>query len=178
MTTRKSVVGDSKTSIIGVTICSRPPTATSLLKSKTWLRDVVEAIEDPLTAIKRRGLPTRDKAELFFLLTLTGPPELEQLNRWAAHEARGDGALESLYEVEKTYPAPPADKRAGLGFWGVVGATVLGFGIADWLSFRRRLAVNGLRHPQPVPVQNRMLCVDRKRVGIAANGVEAAATAP
>ena len=79
---------------------------------KDWIEEIVETVEDPLAAIKRRGLPTKGKVNLTIQLTLDTPPELEELVRWARKDAASEG---------------------GGGFWRIVAGTVLGIGIADLL---------------------------------------------
>ena len=83
-----------------------------LTQIKDWIEEIVETVEDPLAAIKRRGLPTKGKVNLTIALTLDTPPELEELVRWARKDAAPEG---------------------GGGFWRIVAGTVLGIGIADLL---------------------------------------------
>ena len=84
----------------------------TLTQIKDWIEEIVETVEDPLAAIKRRGLPTKGKVNLTIQLTLHAPPELEQLVRWAGKDSASEG---------------------GGGFWRIVAGTVLGIGIADLL---------------------------------------------
>ena len=84
-----------------------------LTQIRDWIEEIVETVDDPLAALKRRGLPTKGEVKLTIALTLHPPPELEQLMRWAEKNATPQGG--------------------GIGFWGIVAGTVLGFGIADLL---------------------------------------------
>ena len=95
-----------------------------LTEVRDWMDELIEAIDDPLAAVKRRGLPTSGKAHLGFYLTLTEAPELASLHDWLESNlsgARGYG----------THSAPT--EKQPLGFLGTVAAVALGFGIGSWL---------------------------------------------
>lgn len=88
----------------------------TLVEIRNWLGDLVETLTDPMAVVRKRGLPTTGYVELPLNLTLTAAPELAALTRWAGREGSGTPG-----------------KKAGLGFWGTVGAMVLGWGIGDAL---------------------------------------------
>lgn len=87
----------------------------SLVQVRDWLKELVDALEDPVAAAKARGIPISGQVELPFYLTMTSAPALEQLNRWIARQSSS------------------SRRGGGLGFWGTVGALVLGWGIGDAL---------------------------------------------
>ena len=84
-----------------------------LAQIKNWIAEIVATVEEPLAAVKRRGLQTQRDVTLTIKLTLRPSPELGLLMRWAEENA--------------------ASKEDGIGFWGIVAGTVLGIGIADLL---------------------------------------------
>lgn len=86
----------------------------SLTEIRDWLKELVEALEDPVAAARARGIPIEGQVELPFTLTMTSAPELEQLTSWLSRHASGG-------------------QKSGLGFWGTVGAMVLGWGIGNAL---------------------------------------------
>lgn len=88
----------------------------TLVEIKDWLDDLVETLADPMAVVRRRGLPTTGYVELPLTLTLTAAPELASLSRWIEGNAGGT-----------------ARRKSGLGFWGTVGAVILGWGIGDAL---------------------------------------------
>ena len=85
----------------------------ALTQIKDWIEEIVEAVEKPLAAVKRRRLQDQKEVTLTFNLTLRSPPDLEQLVGWAEKNAAPNGG--------------------GTGFWRIVAGTVLGIGIADLL---------------------------------------------
>ena len=91
-----------------------------LTEIRSWMDELVEVIDDPLTAVKRRGLPTSGCVELPINLTLTEAPQLAELHDWLERELRGAG--------DDRLPPAPA-RKSGLGFCGTVAAAVLGFAI-------------------------------------------------
>jgi hypothetical protein len=88
----------------------------TLMEIRDWLEDLVETLENPMAAVRRRGLPTTGYVELPLKLTLTAAPELAALARW----------------VEGNAGSVPIGK-SGLGFWDTVGALILGWGIGEAL---------------------------------------------
>ena len=95
-----------------------------LTEIRDWMDELIEAIDDPLAAVKRRGLPTSGKVHLRFDLTLTEALELASLRDWLDSNLPGAGDYGSR--------SAPAEKQ-GLGFLGTVAAAALGFGIGSWL---------------------------------------------
>lgn len=87
----------------------------SLAEIRDWLKELVEALEDPVAAARARGIPIEGQVELPFTLTMTSAPELEQLTSWLSLRSSCGRNV------------------GGLGFWGTVGAFVLGWGIGDAL---------------------------------------------
>lgn len=81
-----------------------------------WLDEMLEVIDDPIPALRRRGLPTTGKVDLELTLRLTPAPELAELERYV----RAQG-------LERRSASAPSN---GLGFWG--WAAVIGLGL--WLS--------------------------------------------
>ena len=93
----------------------------TLVEIRDWLEDLVETLADPMAVVRRRGLPTTGYVELPLTLTLTAAPELAALSRWIEGNA---GAISS---------GGTTRRKSGLGFWGTVGAVILGWGIGDAL---------------------------------------------
>jgi hypothetical protein len=87
----------------------------TLVQVRDWLKDLTDALEDPVSAARARGIPISGQVELPFTLTLTNAPELESLNAWISRQGFS------------------RQRSSGLGFWGTVGALVLGWGIGDAL---------------------------------------------
>ena len=85
----------------------------ALTQIKDWIEEIVETVEKPLAAVKRRGLQDQKEVTLAINLTLRSPPDLEHLMDWAEQNA--------------------VPNRGGTGFWRIVAGTVLGIGIADFL---------------------------------------------
>ena len=88
----------------------------TLVEIRDWLEDLVETLADPIAVVRRRGLPTTGYVELPLTLTLTAAPELASLSHWVGSNAGG-----------------AARRQSGLGFWGTVGALILGWGIGEAL---------------------------------------------
>lgn len=95
----------------------------SLIELRDWLHELVETLADPMAAVHRRGLPTSGYVELPLTLELTAAPELAGLSRWAGRH-HDYGAFSSTISP---------NRRSGLGFWGTVGAVMLGWGIGEAL---------------------------------------------
>ena len=91
-----------------------------LVDIRAWLRELVETLTDPVAACRRRGLPTTGQVELRLPLTLTAPPEAAQLTHLIQDQARRTARSGST-------------GRTGRGFWGTVGAVVLGWWIGSSL---------------------------------------------
>ena len=87
----------------------------SLVQVRDWLKELVDALEDPVSAARARGIPIEGQVELPFTLTMTSAPELDRLSAWLSRQSSS------------------GRKGSGLGFWGTVGAFVLGWGIGDAL---------------------------------------------
>jgi hypothetical protein len=83
-----------------------------------WLVDLVDTIADPLTGLKKRGLPTTGPIEIPITLKLTPAPQLNSLLQWGQEH----GAHLSAAAKQK------------LGFWQVAGHIGLGFVLWDILS--------------------------------------------
>ena len=95
-----------------------------LTELRDWMDELIETIDDPLAAVRRRGLPTGGSVEIPLTLTLTEAPQLAELHDWLESELLGAGS----YGLQ---PAPT--EKPGLGFLGTVAAVALGFGIGEWL---------------------------------------------
>ena len=50
---------------------------------QTWLTEVLESLDDPVRALRKRGLPTEGHVEIAITLTLEPPWQVEALARWA-----------------------------------------------------------------------------------------------
>ena len=95
-----------------------------LTEIRDWMDELIEVIDDPLAAVKRRGLPTSGYVELPITLTFTVAPQLAKLR---------DSLEPNLPEAGGYDPqSAPAEKQE-LGFLGTVAAVALGFGIGSWL---------------------------------------------
>ena len=86
--------------------------------------ELIEVIDDPLAAVRRRGTPTSGHVELPITLTLTAAPQLAELYDWLE--------LDLLEPGDYGSRSAPAEKQ-GLGFLGTAAAVALGFGIGSWL---------------------------------------------
>lgn len=93
----------------------------TLVEIRDWLGDLVETLANPMAIVRLRGLPTTGYVELPLTLTLTAAPELASLSRWIEGNV---GAFSS---------GGTTRRKSGLGFWGAVGAVILGWGIGDAL---------------------------------------------
>lgn len=92
-----------------------------------WLQELVETLADPMATVIRRGLPTSGNVTLTLALTLTAAPQLPAMAQWAKRHA-----------VLLTTPLAPAryqppQRSSGLGFFGMVAAVALGWGIGEAL---------------------------------------------
>ena len=95
-----------------------------LTEIRDWMDELIETIDDPLAAVRRRGLPTSGSVEIPLTLTLTEAPQLAELHDWLESELLGAGGYG---------PQPAPAEKPGLGFLGTVAAVALGFGIGEWL---------------------------------------------
>jgi hypothetical protein len=86
---------------------------------RSWLVDVVEALEDPVAFLKKRRMPTSGMVELPLILKLGPAPQTQNLANWMKHHARA-----SPYTIPK---------KEGMGFLDTVFAVVVGFCIGDFL---------------------------------------------
>lgn len=100
----------------------------TLNEVRDWLQELVETLADPMATVIKRGLPTNGYVELPLMLTFTGAPQLPALERWARKHA----AMLTTPPPSARYQPPPR-RSSGLGFWGMVGAAVLGWGIGEAL---------------------------------------------
>ena len=58
-----------------------------IMQVLAWLKEIIEFVDQPRTALRRRGLPTEGHVDLEISLTLEASPELERLIGWAEHRA-------------------------------------------------------------------------------------------
>lgn len=84
---------------------------------RDWLSDLIDAIDDPLAALNKRGLPTTGSIKLPIILKLTPAPQLERLRLW------GQGHGTHL----------PAAEKERLGFWHTAGQIALGVALGNCL---------------------------------------------
>lgn len=93
-----------------------------LTEIRVWLDELVEVLTEPTAALKERGISTEGRVVLSLPLTITAPPELEQLTNWAEEMA---AAYKDAMDYEDAYQAK---RRSSLGFWALVlGAIGLGW---------------------------------------------------
>lgn len=85
-----------------------------LIEIRRWIDELVEVLDDPIAALKARGLPTEGRVEIPLTLTMTASPELERLIRWAEDRAS---------DKEEEHQA----SRSTFGFWALLLA-VFGLG--------------------------------------------------
>lgn len=76
------------------------------------LREMAEALREPVAALERQGLPTTGKVTLLFEFELTAPPQLAALEAWVERQERRE---ERQAQIEE---------RSG-GSWGCLGAALL-----------------------------------------------------
>ena len=86
-----------------------------LTQLQGWLLDVVEAIADPVAAVKKKGLPTSGDVQLVLSLTFTSPPEQDELLDWIreqteAQERRAEEAEAQLVAIEEARLAEQRDR--------------------------------------------------------------------
>lgn len=87
-----------------------------------WFDDVVEALADPVAAARCQGLPTHGRVDLDLRLTITDPPQLDELRHWLAQSGSATA-----------FGLAARDGRSGADFWNTVGAVALGYALGDWL---------------------------------------------
>jgi hypothetical protein len=90
-----------------------------LTEVRDWMGELLDAIDDPEAALRRRGLPTQGVVDLPITLTFTPAPQLHRLADWLDRRAaeRGDSAA-----VE---PKP--------AWWRKVGAFGIGWAVGHAL---------------------------------------------
>lgn len=104
-----------------------------------WMDRLIAMIADPRAELERQGLPVAQGTVISLPLTLSHPPQMEQLLRVARH----------CWVHARTTPSrqapppglPPLEHRAPPGDPGLLqrlGALVFGFGVAQALSDRER----------------------------------------
>lgn len=89
----------------------------TLFEVRDWLRTLVDALADPVGALRRRGLPTRGDVVIPITLRLTPAPQLADLLQWAKERS----------------PCGKIKGRSELGFWGTATAVMLGVGLGNAL---------------------------------------------
>lgn len=95
----------------------------NLNQIQEWLDRLIRILTDPVTELRRQGLPLEGQVELDVTLKLTGAPELDILTaRMNEANARIDRALSRRQRLR----SPPEKRR--LGFFDIVlGAALGGF---------------------------------------------------
>lgn len=111
-----------------------------LVEIGDWLGDLVETLADPISALKKRGLPVTGQVELPLDLTLTAAPQLDGLIAWIERQSALNfspkpsfSCFQPPVEQQPSVPYVQRRNKPGLGFWGSVGVIVLGLGISDAL---------------------------------------------
>lgn len=56
---------------------------------QAWLKDVLESVDDPVAALRKRGLPTEGHVEITIALTVQPSRQVDELARWAQHRTTG-----------------------------------------------------------------------------------------
>lgn len=90
-----------------------------LLEVRDWLGELLEASDDPETALRRRGLPTHGRVDLPITLTFTPALQLHRLANWLERRAAGRSAAGAVE------PKP--------AWWRKVGAFGLGWAVGNAL---------------------------------------------
>ena len=103
-----------------------------LLEMCNWLTDLVEAIANPMDAMKKRGIPMGTGAMLTLSLSMTVPPEMAKLLDFAKPMQ-----IELAPEIEPT-PIDQQSTQSGPGILGTMGALAFGIGITKAVLGRRR----------------------------------------
>lgn len=97
----------------------------TLVQIQDWLDETVECLNDPMGALKKRGLVLEEgnRVPISLEFELDAPPSLTSLLDWA--QERGDGQIGEL----KT-ELIEASARRGTGAWGLLAT----FGLGWWLG--------------------------------------------
>ena len=88
----------------------------TLLQIKGWLDDIADILNDPITELERRGLPT--KGEVNIPINLRPPEELEMLKRWVNQRTSG------LKAASRTVRSPH-QQSPSRGLWTGFGLGLL-----------------------------------------------------
>ena len=99
----------------------------TLTRIQGWLLEVVEALADPMAALKKKGLPTSGEVQLNLSLNFTTPKENDELLDWIeqqteAEERRAENAETQVRAIEE---ARLEDERKA-GLWGALTGVVAG----------------------------------------------------
>lgn len=79
------------------------------------LREITEALREPVAALERRGLPTTGEIPLRFKFVITDSPQRDDLEAWLEREERGETWLERQERRQE----------GSGGAWGCLGAVLL-----------------------------------------------------
>jgi hypothetical protein len=88
-----------------------------LTEVRNWLINLVSTIANPLTALRRRGLPTTGPIELEVTLKVTPPPQLAALLQWGREK----------------YDILPKVEQQQHGFWKGAGHVAMGVVLGNLL---------------------------------------------
>lgn len=94
-----------------------------LTQAENWLDDIVNTLEDPVAACRKRGLPTSGRVELNLCLDFSPDVHLNDLQKWVEQYAR----------VKRVEIRATQQKSHGLGLLGTIGALWLGSEIIEHL---------------------------------------------
>ena len=99
----------------------------TLTQVQGWLLDLIEGLADPIAALKKKGQPTSGDVQLELSLTLTSPPEQDELLDWIWEQTeekerkaeRAEAQAAAIEEARLT-------EEQKLGFLGGLAAVVAG----------------------------------------------------
>jgi hypothetical protein len=93
-----------------------------LTQAENWLDNIVDTLEDPVAACRKRGLPTSGRVELEMTLDMSPDVNLNDLQIWVKEYVRVKRG-----EIR----AAQRNSAQGLGFFGTIAALWLGSEIIE-----------------------------------------------
>ncbi|MCY4012349.1 MAG: hypothetical protein OXG82_06505 [Gammaproteobacteria bacterium] len=94
---------------------------------QTWLNDVLESVDDPVGALRKRGLPTEGHVEITIPLTVEPPPQVDELARWAQQRTTGRASYTRTYNDGFERKVTGHERRSWFTW------VLIGFGLG-WLA--------------------------------------------
>ena len=99
-------------------------------EARAWLDEILEFVDEPVTALRKRGLATEGDIDLTIRLTLEAPPQLDSLLSW------GRQRVEDQSRPGWDYPDDPRVEAVNHGgrcrVYGVLALVLSAFGLG-WL---------------------------------------------